>query len=287
MPFTKILFPVDFSERSHAIVPHVRAALARFEASLTLLHLVEVPAMAYGGLDSPVTLDYSMAEMKESAEQQLAAFANDEFPGEQVKCVVEQGDPGSCIAELARHWNMDLIMLPTRGGGRVRAALRGSVAAKVLHDASCAVWTEAHCKETGAQHAEWRRILCAVDTVPEGVRLIHVAADLAKATGATVQLIHAVPGADAGSGELGDRKFADFLKESAREAIASMQEEAGTAFQVCVEGGHIPETVRLAAADYRADLVLTGRGALPHFAGRLRSHSYAIVRDMPCPVLSV
>jgi nucleotide-binding universal stress UspA family protein len=37
----------------------------------------------------------------------------------------------------------------------------------------------------------------------------------------------------------------------------------------------------------RADLVLIGRGALPHFAGRLRSHAYAIVRDMPCPVLSV
>ena len=36
-----------------------------------------------------------------------------------------------------------------------------------------------------------------------------------------------------------------------------------------------------------ADIVLIGRGALPHFAGRLRSHAYAIVRDMPCPVLSV
>jgi nucleotide-binding universal stress UspA family protein len=66
-----------------------------------------------------------------------------------------------------------------------------------------------------------------------------------------------------------------------------MQKEAGTNFEVLIEAGNIPETVRRVAENQRADLVLIGRGALPHFAGRLRSHAYAIVRDMPCPVLSV
>jgi len=287
MPFTNILFPVDFSERSLAIVPHVKAACARFNASLTLLNLVEVPAMAYGGLDSPVSLDFSMAEMKDCVEQQLARFAEEQFPGIALRRVVEQGDPGGCIAELARHLNVDLIMLPTRGRGRFRAALLGSVTAKTLHDATCAVWTEAHCEETGAHHAEWRSIVCAIDTVPEGLRLIRFAAELGKATAATVRLVHAVPGASTGSGEFGDRNFAAFLKEGARQAVASLQEEAGTRFEVCVEGGHIPAVVRAAAVGYDADLVITGRGAMPHFAGRLRSHAYAIVRDMPCPVLSL
>jgi hypothetical protein len=49
----------------------------------------------------------------------------------------------------------------------------------------------------------------------------------------------------------------------------------------------VTDVVRSAALDFHADLVLIGRGAMPRFAGQLRSHAYAIVRDMPCPVLSV
>jgi len=33
--------------------------------------------------------------------------------------------------------------------------------------------------------------------------------------------------------------------------------------------------------------VLIGRGELPHFGGRLRTHVYGIIRDAPCPVLSI
>ena len=203
-----------------------------------------------------------------------------------VRTVVDEGDPGSCIAELARIWENDLIMLPTRGQGRFRAALLGSVTAKILHDASCAVWTASHCDGAGKQHTDWRKIVCAIDTVPEGARLIRYAAQLAE-SGATIQLAHAVPVSEAGVEKYLDLEFAAFLKDQAREAVAGMQKEAGTNFEVLIEAGNIPETVRRVAENQRADLVLIGRGALPHFAGRLRSHAYAIVRDMPCPVLSV
>jgi nucleotide-binding universal stress UspA family protein len=287
MPYKNVLFPVDFSERSHAIVPHVREVCSRFNASLTLLHLVEMPVLAYGGVDAPVVFDFPMTEIKQSAEQKLVRFAATEFPGMIVKTFVAEGDPGSCIAELAKSWGIDLIMLPTRGRGRFRAALLGSVAATTLHDASCAVWTEAHCEEGGAAGTEWRNIVCAVDTVPEGSRLLRAAKELSSASGAKVHLVHAVPVAEAGTQEYFDREFAGFLKDRARQTIADMQKEAGTSFDVCIETGNIPETVRKAAVGHNADVVLIGRGAMPHFAGRLRSHAYAIVRDMPCPVLSV
>jgi len=286
MPFTNILFPVDFSERSRVVAPHVKAACARFRASLTLLHLVEVPAMAYGTPEAPVVFEFPLEEMKESAEKRLHDLAESEFPSMPVRTVVDEGDPGSCIAELARIWENDLIMLPTRGQGRFRAALLGSVTAKILHDASCAVWTASHCDGAGKQHTDWRKIVCAIDTVPEGARLIRYAAQLAE-SGATIQLAHAVPVSEAGVEKYLDLEFAAFLKDQAREAVAGMQKEAGTNFEVLIEAGNIPETVRRVAENQSADLVLIGRGALPHFAGRLRSHAYAIVRDMPCPVLSV
>jgi len=99
MPFTNILFPVDFSERSRVVAPHVKAACARFRASLTLLHLVEVPAMAYGTPEAPVVFEFPLEEMKESAEKRLHDLAESEFPSMPVRTVVDEGDPGSCIAE--------------------------------------------------------------------------------------------------------------------------------------------------------------------------------------------
>ena len=57
---------------------------------------------------------------------------------------VAEGDPGSRIVEAARASGFDLIMMPSRGRGTFRSALLGSVTAKVLHDAECAVWTAAH-----------------------------------------------------------------------------------------------------------------------------------------------
>jgi nucleotide-binding universal stress UspA family protein len=288
MPFKNILFPFDFSNRARAIVPHVQAACDRFHASLTLLHLVEVPALAYGSPESPIMFDFPAAQLKDCAEQRLTQFAADAFPGPPVRVVVEEGDPGSCIAELARNLQTDLIMMPTRGCGQFRAALLGSVTAKTLHDADCAVWTEAHCEEAGAEHSEWRSIVCAIDTVPEGLRLIRSAAELATNCGATVHLVHAVPAAaEKGPAKYFDLEFSAFLEQEARETIAGMQKEAGTNFVVCTGAGNITDVVRHAAVGHNADLVLIGRGELPHFAGRLRSQTYAIVRDMPCPVLSV
>jgi len=106
----------------------------------------------------------------------------------------EEGDPGSRIVEAARASDIDLIMMPTRGRGSFRAALLGSVTAKVLHDAECAVWTASH-TETPEHPAspEWRNVVCAIDTTPAAPRLIDYAGELARAYGATVHLVHAIP----------------------------------------------------------------------------------------------
>jgi nucleotide-binding universal stress UspA family protein len=287
MQIANILFPVDFSDRSRAIVPHVRAMASRFHAAVTLLHLVELPSVTYGSPEAPVMIDYPYEEIKESAEQRLHLMAEEDFPGIPVSVAADQGDPGSCIAELARMWKMDLIMLPTRGRGRFRAALLGSVTAKTLHDAACAVWTEAHCEQAGSAHTEWRNILVAADATEEGARLIRTAKDLAESFGSSVRIAHSVPVAEAGAERYFDLEFAAYLETQAREAIAKMQKEAGTAFDVCVKRGKVSDTLRDEALEHRADLVLTGRGTISKFAGRLRSHAYAIVRDMPCPVLSI
>src|ERR1700722_6737490 len=106
MSFRHILFPVDFSTRCYGAVPFVRAFAARFKAAVTLVHVIEATP------DTP--------GLEEEAEQQLATFAAEEFLGTPVTRMIEEGDAGACISELAHAWNADLIMMPTHGHGALR-----------------------------------------------------------------------------------------------------------------------------------------------------------------------
>ena len=289
MSFKKILFPVDGSDRAAAAASYVSALARRYDTKLTLATFVEIPALWYGATELPAVPEMNINRLLDEAEHNLTFFAEEHFPGIQPAIRVEQGDPGTCIPDLARAIDADLIMMPTRGRGRFRAALLGSVTAKVLHDAECPVWTAAHtqCPQHTAS-PDWRRIVCAIDTNAEAGKLIRRAADLAAATQAAVRLVHALPAPPvAAEQRYFDHDFDVFLKQSARQVIDAMQTEARTNFQVCLGNGGISAVVAASALDFEADLVLAGRGTLPTFAGGLRTHLYSIIRDVACPVLSV
>jgi len=84
-----------------------------------------------------------------------------------------------------------------------------------------------------------------------------------------------------------DAPLENFLKDNARKRVAALQAEAGTSFGVCIEAGTVSTVIREASRQHNADLVLIGRGVINEFAGRLRTHAYGIMRDAPCPVLSI
>jgi nucleotide-binding universal stress UspA family protein len=51
--------------------------------------------------------------------------------------------------------------------------------------------------------------------------------------------------------------------------------------------GEIAGAVRAEAERHNSDLIIIGRGLLHETLGRLRSHALGIIRQSPCPVLSV
>jgi nucleotide-binding universal stress UspA family protein len=270
MPWIRhILFPVDFSEQSAAIRPFVKEMAKRFDADVTLLHVLEIPATFYPALDTAYVMDIDVDAMRKEAEERLASF----YVG-QAERVVEEGDPANVIVNYAAKHPVDLIMLATHGYGRLSGMLLGSVAAKVLHEAECPVWTAAHTSEpTLLSHIDFQSILCAVDLGEGSSELWKDAEELAAGCSARLRLVHAVTDAD--------------LLGAAREKAARMQQKAGTKLDQCVAGGEVSKVVRDAAEHNEADLVIIGRGKLRATMGRLRTHAYSIIRDSPCPVLSL
>jgi nucleotide-binding universal stress UspA family protein len=148
------------------------------------------------------------------------------------------------------------------------------------------VWTAAHTEEESSSLFECRQILCAVDGSEKSVPLIHDAVALGRELTATVRLVHAVPllYTDA------DVLLAEgpgFYMECARRQIQELQYKAGADLELCLETGNVSDVVRKAAVHHDADLIVIGRGRIQERFGGLRTNAYAIIRDAPCPVLSV
>jgi nucleotide-binding universal stress UspA family protein len=282
-----ILFPVDFSERSCGAAHFVRSMATRFGAKITLISALP-PLWQTGIGDAGATIPVDMDELHRDLEARLSSAFVREFDGIQVQRVVEIGDPAAVITRFAHTEGADLIMMPTHGYGPFRSLLLGSVTAKVLHDAECPVWTATHVDEPlSLRHMSGGNLLCAVDGTPKSVPLVAWAAEYARITGATLQMVHAVSGFVGWPERQLDGEFQEKLRTDARASIDRLQRASGVALPLCVGVGEVAGVVREEAERHDSHLILIGRGILHETMGRLRTHSYGIIRHAPCPVLSV
>ncbi len=284
-----VLFPVDFSPRCVRTVPYVREMVRTSNARLTLLHVVEVPLDWYG-IAPPATWD-SLEEISRTGQQNLTNFGCEHFNDlarlTAVETVCDRGDPGHAILAQAEKKGVDLIMMPTHGDSPFRSFLVGSATATVLHRAECPVWTGAHLESHSTARVHIGSIVCALDLEREGCSILESAVILAGIFSARVRLVHCVPATESGPTEYFLSEFDRFLADTAREKLVEIQKRAGTDFEMCLEGGSVSTVIRDAAIRHQADLVVIGRGHLQTPFSRLRTNAYAIVRNAPCPVLSV
>jgi nucleotide-binding universal stress UspA family protein len=214
-------------------------------------------------------------------------FLEREFSSMSAIGQVAQGDAAQQIADYAGNGSIDLIMMPTHGYGFFRALLLGSVSAKVLHDAHCPVWTGVHAPQMTAHPSQrWHHMLCAVDTEMRDASVLKWASEFAEEQGTELRLVHAVRGANPMDKE-NDPGLYQLLFDTARDQIAKLQAEAGTNLDVCLMGGSSERVVHRAAIGHEADLITIGRGTIQKPLGRLRSNAYSIIREAPCPVISI
>lgn len=284
--FQRILFPIDFSARSRAVVPAVQAMVKRFGSDLTVMHVVDLPP---AGIAPPEAASWATLigadRLRQQGEIALESFIHREFAGMNVKAVSDEGDAATAITDYAHDHKADLIMMATAGLGPFRRTLLGSVTTKVLHDTSVPVWTGVHAEEVAAHPANaWKRMLCALEDHPRELPVLEWAAEFASEQHLELRIAHAVRGPE----DCEDNpSFQAFLFDTARERIEKLQAQAGTKFEVCLQLGDPGPVIHRAAYGYSADLVVIGRGLLQKPFGRLRSSAYEILREAPCPVISV
>jgi nucleotide-binding universal stress UspA family protein len=226
--------------------------------------------------------------MIEERKRQLHLFLQSEFEAVSTTRLVFEGAPGQVILDYAAKEKVDLIMMPTHGYGPFRRFLVGSVTAKILHDAHCPVFTGAHMRETSEAFAGYHTVLCAVDLSSSSLPLLRWACEFARERQATLKVVHAIPAGKPIAGfDIDGAMYRSSLFEMAKVKLAKLQSEAGTNLETVLEGDEVAVGVRKAAEENHADLVIIGRGAMHKVFGRMRTNVYSIIRESPCPVISV
>jgi nucleotide-binding universal stress UspA family protein len=283
----EILFPVDLSERCGRTASAVKALTKRLGARLTLLNvpdIASVPQISY-----PVQRYADLRKkIRDASWNAVDRFLKRHFGSFSLRCVIKEGDPAQVIVDYAHKHKVDLIMMPTHGYGPFRRFLTGSVTAKVLHDARCPVWTSAHVERSASRVTrEYRNILCAVECNSAAMPLIRWASWLARCYQATLKIVHVIPALDETSRNRGEVELRRYLTRRTQTEFAVLMDQAGVQSQLIIRGGNIPARLAETARQQRADLIVIGRGHARKALGRVRTHSLAIVRESPCPVLSI
>lgn len=288
LPLSKILVPVDFSERSVSAIRYARNLACHFHAELILLHVLrpisyEPGGSEFGGVVMPDTLG-RIAQ----ARRELDEFLRDELAGQKVLRVVLEGDPAGKIVEYAHSEGAGLIVIPTHGYGPFRRFLLGSVAAKVLHDADCPVLTGVHIEQGAVLEATApRKIVCAVDLSPQSAKALAWADQMAQEFHSQLAVVHAMPLAESHSEETFDPEWRSTVEDRIREKLNQLVSRLHTSTSLVIESGNPAEVVADTVQHFNADLVVIGRSEAAGMFGRLRTNAYAIIRQSPCPVASV
>jgi nucleotide-binding universal stress UspA family protein len=119
---------------------------------------------------------------------------------------------------------------------------------------------------------------------PESKRTLEVAMEIATHSGGRIELVH-VP-AETVSQDAVEQHLQDLIAQAANSELIGVT-ESPIATQLGADGGNVAVAIRNLALLKRADLVVIGRGAIRTGLGRLFANSCDIIRESPCPVLSV
>jgi len=286
MTLQNILFPVDFSQACTAMAPFVERAAAMFRAKVTLLYVLEPCTAGFEPLTRP--LPAIEADRKSVAWVKLESYLSAEFPVHDVPRLLVVGDAAARIAAVARDRGFDLIVIPTHAG-TFRRMLLGSTTAKVLNDADCMVLTTQHAEMISPRPLEHREWVCAIGLSADSERVFRIASELAETARANLSIVHAIPAA---APDLPfqldlEERVQSVERQAARDRIRELERAVGSHAPVYIALGPIKDALTEAARRLQADALVIGRTSGPGSEGRLRDLTYAVIRDAPCPVVSV
>lgn len=284
--YDRILFPTDGSDTAAAALDYALSVAGHHGAELHVLHVADTTR------DSVVQIDGQVVDALEDEGERIVQAAADRAASRGVAAVHEvlQGDPYRTIVDYTEEFGMDLVVMATHGRRDVERFLLGSVTERVLNTTTVPVMVVNPDEQTDPTYP-CRDVMVPTDG-SEGAELaLAAAADVARATGATLHVLHVRETAGLGIDVRSalEREGADGQADELVEAAAGTARAAGVdAVETAVREGRVYREILGYVDDHDVDLVTVGtRGEAEFSRYVLGSVSAKIVRTSPVPLLMV
>jgi universal stress protein E len=141
-PYRRVLLALDLSEASASAIRAAESLVLAPEADAMIVHASEPPyqgMLHYAGVGMDSAARYAEGWKREAtrAVRDLLKYESAHFARYDIH--IQQQPAALGILRTIEQYEPDLLVMGTHGGGRLRRALVGSVANRVLHETTCDV----------------------------------------------------------------------------------------------------------------------------------------------------
>lgn len=136
--FTSILVPVDGSDNSYRALDSALLLSEKLGTNITVVNVLEQVPITH--IESEKLLSELLeAYRKENQEilSKCSKIATEK--GLSIKTILLQGNPASVILDYRKKEKFDLLIMGSRGLGKFKQLILGSVSNKIVHHSPCAV----------------------------------------------------------------------------------------------------------------------------------------------------
>lgn len=300
--FRHILVATDFSTASKRALRDAMALATENHARLSVIHVLQ-PDRRLSTLENPPEIDLQRI----AAESKIKALeAEMGFDQKIDSTLVKHGPVAEQVAALIEKNGVDLLVIGTRGRGGFQKLALGSVAEELLRLAPCPVMTIGPAADFAAitYGPGFHKILFATDFGKGSTKALPIALALARAQQAKLILLHMIQPMPATSSSMSAYAPADAAADEVQEWVTASRKRAVQQLRDCLpaETGleqdpefvvgtdFLAEGILMASGKFKVDLIVMGanRSASAKAAAHVPwTAVHEIVRDAPCPVLTV
>lgn len=287
--YDRILFPTDGSDIAQDAVAYALALAGDVDAELIALNVADTSKISYTRIQSRV-IDAHVRQGEAIVEEVAQQAATTDV---EVTTDVVQGRPDESIVAYAHEYDVDVIVMPTRGREGLGQHVLGSVTERVLRRADVPVLTISPAASPNVQYPH-DTVLVPVDDSDPANRAIDRGVNLASYYGGSLHLVHVVESGqdDDGLLEVGDDieidredLTAEILRDASERVPASF---SGPITSERTRGETVPAGIREYVADHEIDIVVMGthgRTGLDQYV--VGSTTEGLVRTSSVPVMVV
>ena len=136
--FTKILVPADGSDNSYRALEAALVFSEKLGSSISVVNVMEQVPITH--IESEKLLN-ELLEAYKKENQEILSKCSDiaHQKGIIIKTVLLLGNPAPVILDYIKKENLDLVIMGSRGMGKFKELILGSVSSKIMHHSPCAV----------------------------------------------------------------------------------------------------------------------------------------------------